>query len=624
MDGEITCPEIARQLSAEGVERIAVVSVEPERFPKGSLPAGVTVHHRDGLDAVQKELREVRGVSAIVYDQTCAAEARRLRKRGEFPDPDRRIVINERVCEGCGDCSVQSNCISIEPVETELGRKRRINQSSCNKDYSCVKGHCPSFVSVLGGSVRKATGEGVGATDALFASLPEPGVAECVEPWNVLITGIGGTGVVTVGAILAMAAHLEGKGCSELDVTGLAQKNGPVSSHVRVARDPAAIFASRIGVGAADLVIGCDLVVATNPENLPRARPGRTAAVMNRDVAPTADFARNSDLDLSSGRMESAVRAACGDEAAHFVNASQLATVLLGDAIGANLLLIGYAAQLGKLPVSLAALERAIELNGRQVEMNRRALAWGRLLVHDPAAVERVARPLLRGDRGLGFAATLDELVTDRSERLKAYQDASYAARYRDLVARVAERERSVAPGSDALARAVACSYAKLLAYKDEYEIARLYSDGSFVEQVAREFEGDYRLRLHLDSNHLIPFGLAPRNPETGRSRKLALPAGLMLPLFRLMAHGKRLRGTPLDFFGMRAHRRFERRLIAEYEATVTELLEGLGTGNLETAVEIASLPEHVRGFDDVKERQHAEVEQKRAELLSTFRLQAS
>ncbi len=624
MAGEITCPEIARQLAAEGVKRIAVVSVEPERFPRGALPAGVTLHHRDDLPAIQKELREVRGVSAIVYDQTCAAEARRLRKRGEFPDPDRRIVINERVCEGCGDCSVQSNCISIEPVETELGRKRRINQSSCNKDYSCVKGHCPSFVSVLGGRVRKATGEGVGAADALFAGLPEPAPADCAEPWNVLIAGIGGTGVVTVGAILAMAAHLEGKGCSELDVTGLAQKNGPVSSHVRVARDPGTIFASRIGVGAADLVIGCDLVVATNPENLPRARSGRTAAVMNRDVAPTADFARNSDLDLSSERMEAAVREACGAESAHFVNASQLATVLLGDAIAANLLLIGYAAQLGKLPVGLAALERAIELNGRQVEMNRRALAWGRLLAHDPAAVEKIARPLLRGDRDSRFAATLDELVTDRSQRLKAYQDAAYAARYRDLVARVAERERSVAPGSDALARAVARNYAKLLAYKDEYEVARLYSDGGFLEQVAREFEGDYRLRLHLDSSHVLPFGLAPKNRETGRTRKLALPAGLMLPVFRLMKHGKRLRGTPLDLFGMRAHRRFERRLIAEYEATVTELLDGLGAGNLEAAVEIASLPEHVRGFDDVKERQYAEQQQKQAELLSTFRLRAT
>jgi indolepyruvate ferredoxin oxidoreductase len=624
MAGEITCPEIARQLAAEGVKRIAVVSVEPEHFPSGSFPAGVTVHHRDDLDAVQKELRAVEGVSAIVYDQTCAAEARRLRKRGEFPDPDRRIVINEQVCEGCGDCSVQSNCISIEPVETELGRKRRINQSSCNKDYSCVKGHCPSFVSVLGGRVRKARGEGARAADSLFASLPAPAVADCTEPWNVLIAGIGGTGVVTVGAILAMAAHLEGKGCSELDVTGLAQKNGPVASHVRVAGDPAAIFASRIGVGAADLVIGCDLVVATNPENLPRARPGRTAAVMNRDVAPTADFARNSDLDLSSERMETAVREACGEDGAHFVNASQLATVLLGDAIGANLLLMGYAAQLGKLPVSLAALERAVELNGRQIEMNKRALAWGRLLAHDPAAVEKVARPLLRGDASERFATTLEEIVADRSERLTAYQNAKYAERYRELVARVAERERAVAPGSDALARAVARNYAKLLAYKDEYEVARLYSDGAFLAQVAREFEGDYKLRLHLDSGHVVPFGLAPRSRETGRTRKLALPAGLMLRVFRLMAHGKRLRGTKLDPFGLRAHRRFERRLIAEYEATLAELLEGLGAGNHEAAVEIASLPEHVRGFDDVKERQHAEMQQKQAELLSTFRLRAS
>ncbi|MEN8160955.1 MAG: indolepyruvate ferredoxin oxidoreductase family protein, partial [Myxococcota bacterium] len=624
MAGEITCPEIARQLAAEGVKRIAVVSVEPEHFPRGSLPAGVTVHHRDDLGAVQKELREVPGVSAIVYDQTCAAEARRLRKRGEFPDPDRRIVINEQVCEGCGDCSVVSNCISIEPVETELGRKRRINQSSCNKDYSCVKGHCPSFVSVLGGRVRKARGEGVEAADSLFAGLPAPAVADCTEPWNVLIAGIGGTGVVTVGAILAMAAHLEGKGGSELDVTGLAQKNGPVASHVRVAGDPAAIFASRIGVGAADLVIGCDLVVATNPENLPRARAGRTAAVMNRDVAPTADFARNSDLDLSSERMETAIREACGDDGAHFANASQLATVLLGDAIGANLLLMGYAAQLGKLPVSLAALERAIELNGRQVEMNRRALAWGRLLAHDPAAVEKVARPLLRGDARERFATTLDEIVADRSERLTAFQNAKYAERYRGVVARVAERERAVAPGSDALARAVARNFAKLLAYKDEYEVARLYGDGAFLAQVAREFEGDYKLRLHLDSGHVVPFGLAPRNRETGRTRKLALPAGLILPFFRLMAHGKRLRGTKLDPFGLRAHRRFERRLIADYEATVAELLEGLDAENLEAAVEIASLPEHVRGFDDVKERQHAEMQQKQAELLSTFRLRAS
>jgi indolepyruvate ferredoxin oxidoreductase len=623
MAGEITCPEIARQLAAEGVARIAVVSVEPEKFTPGALPPGVTLHHRDDLASVQKELREVEGVSAIVYDQTCAAEARRLRKRGEFPDPDRRIVINEAVCEGCGDCSVQSNCISIEPVETELGRKRRINQSSCNKDFSCVKGYCPSFVSVLGGRVRKATGEGVATADALFARLPEPVPAACDEPWNVLIAGIGGTGVVTVGAILAMAAHLEGKGCSELDVTGLAQKNGPVSSHVRIAREPGAIFASRIGVGGADLVIGCDLVVATNPENLPRSRRGRSFSVMNRDVAPTADFARNSDLDLSSERMEAAVRAACGEESARFVNASQLATGLLGDAIAANTLLLGVAAQLGKLPVSLAALDRAIQLNGRQVAMNRRALAWGRLLAHDPAAVEAVVKPLLRSASAARFATTLDEIVAHRTALLTAYQDAPYAERYRAFVAQVADREAKAVPGSDALARAVARQYAKLLAYKDEYEVARLYTDGSFAAQLAREFEGDYALQLHL-SPQFLPAWLAPRDPETGHVRKWRIPTRLIFPFFRALRPLRRLRGTPLDPFGWTAHRRWERRLIAEYERTVAELLDGLGPENLPIALEIASLPEHVRGFDDVKERQHEEAHHKQTELLAAFRLRSA
>ncbi len=622
MAGEITCPEIARQLAAEGVARIAVVSVEPEKFVPGMLPAGVSLHHRDDLGSVQKELREVPGVSAIVYDQTCAAEARRLRKRGEFADPDRRIVINEAVCEGCGDCSVQSNCISIEPVETELGRKRRINQSSCNKDYSCVKGYCPSFVSVIGGKLRKATGEGVSAADALFARLPEPAVAACEEPCNVLIAGIGGSGVVTVGAILAVAAHLEGKGCSELDVTGLAQKNGPVSSHVRIARRPEAIFASRIGVGGADLVIGCDLVVATNPENLPRSRKGRSFSVTNRDVAPTADFARNSDLDLSSERMEAAVRAACGDDAARFVNASQLATVLLGDAIAANMILLGVAAQLGRLPVSLAALDRALELNGRQVAMNRRAFAWGRLLAHDPAAVEKIVKPLLRGAAGAPLATTLDEIVAHRTALLTAYQSAQSAERYRALVARAAEREQATAPGCDALARAVARSYAKLLAYKDEYEVARLYTDGSFAAQLAREFEGEYKLQLHL-SPQFLPAWLAPRDPETGHVRKLRIPTALIFPFFRALRLFVRLRGTPLDPFGWTAHRRWERKRIAEYEQTLAELLDGLTPESLPLAVELASLPEHVRGFDDVKERQHEAVQAKQAELLAAFRLRA-
>jgi indolepyruvate ferredoxin oxidoreductase len=344
---------------------------------------------------------------------------------------------------------------------------------------------------------------------------------------------------------------------------------------------------------------------------------------MNRDVAPTADFARNSDLDLSSERMEAAVRAACGDESARFVNASQLATVLLGDAIAANMLLLGVAAQLGKLPVSLAALDRAIELNGRQVAMNRRALAWGRLLAHDAAAVERVVKPLLRGGAGARFATTLDEIVTQRAELLAAYQDARYAERYRSFVAQVADCEARAVPGSDALARAVANHLAKLLAYKDEYEVARLYTDGSFAAQLAREFEGETRLELHL-SPQFLPAWLAPRDPETGHVRKWRIPTRLIFPFFRALRPLRRLRGTPFDPFGWTAHRRWERRLIAEYEATVAELLDGLTPENLEVALAIASLPEHVRGFDDVKERQHEEARQKQTELLAAFRLRSA
>jgi indolepyruvate ferredoxin oxidoreductase len=344
---------------------------------------------------------------------------------------------------------------------------------------------------------------------------------------------------------------------------------------------------------------------------------------MNRDVAPTADFARNSDLDLSSERMEAAVRAACGDASARFVNASQLATVLLGDSIAANLLLLGVAAQLGKLPVSLAALDRAIELNGRQVAMNRRALAWGRLLAHDPAAVDAIVKPLLRGTAGGRFATTLDAIVAHRTELLTAYQDARYAARYRAFVAEVADREGKAVPGSDALARAVARQYAKLLAYKDEYEVARLYTDGSFAAQLAREFEGDFRLQLHL-SPQFLPGWLAPRDPETGRVRKWRIPTGLVFPFFRALRPLRRLRGTAFDPLGWTAHRRFERRLIREYEATVAELLDGLAPENLPLAVEIASLPEHVRGFDDVKERQHEEARHKQEERLAAFRLRAA
>ena len=401
-------------------------------------------------------------------------------------------------------------------------------------------------------------------------------------------------------------------------MTGLAQKNGAVSSHVRIARDPGALHATRIGSGGADLLIACDLVVATSPENLPKLGAGRSVAVVNSDVAPTAEFASRPDLDLRPDAMEDTIRRAAGEGASHFLPATRLATALLGDALGTNLFLLGYAFQLGRVPVSLAALERAIELNGRAADWNKRAFAWGRLAAHDRAAVDAAARPLLRGDAE-PKAESLEALVARRAEFLTGYQGAAWARRYRELVERVAARERALGDGRDELARAVARYLFKLMSYKDEYEVARLYTDGSFRRQLERELEGDYRLKIHL-SPQFLPGFLAPRDPETGRIKKWAMPAPLMLAGFRVMAALRFLRGTPFDFFGWGAHRRLERRLIAEYEATLGELLLGLSAENRPLAVEIASLPEHVRGFDSVKERHLAEAKDKQRELLAAFR----
>jgi indolepyruvate ferredoxin oxidoreductase len=620
MDGEITTPEIARQLDAEGVGRIAVVSDHPEKYPRGAFPAGVTVHHRDALDAVQRELREVKGVSAMVYDQTCAAEARRLRKKGAFPDPDERIVINQAVCEGCGDCSAQSNCISIEPVETELGRKRRINQSSCNKDYSCLKGLCPSFVSVHGGRLRKTGGEATDTGgDEAFAELPDPAIAETNRPWNVLVTGIGGTGVVTVGALLGMAAHLEGKGASELDVTGLAQKNGPVTSHIRIAASPEDLHATRIAAGAADLVLGCDIVVSAGAESLSKMSVGPTIAVVNQHVAPTSDFASNPDLDLGSSAMEDAIRGATGDEGAHFVQSTRLATALLGDAIASNLFLVGYALQLGRIPVSLAALERAIELNGRGVAMNKRALMWGRLAAHDPRAVERAARPALPA---IAAAKSIDDVIESRVGFLTDYQSARYALRYRAFVDRVGTVESQLRGERGSLTEAAARFYFKVLAYKDEYEVARLFTDGAFQAQLEREFEGEYTIEWHPAPPHIpvIDSLLKRRDERTGRTKKVRVGSWAFKAL-GVLARFKFLRGTPLDPFGLAAHRKLERQLIRDYEGTMAELLDGLTEENHAVAVEIASIPDHVRGFDVVKEEQLESARTKQAELLAAFRM---
>ena len=624
MDGAITSPQIAQQLQAEGVTKIAVVSDDPDKYPRGSLPAGCDVYHRDRLDFVQKQMREIQGVTAIVYDQTCAAEARRLRKRGQWPDPDRRTVINERVCEGCGDCSVQSNCISVEPVETEFGRKRRINQSSCNKDFSCVKGHCPSFLSVYGAELREAASEAADTGgDEVFADLPEAATAPCDDPYNLLVTGIGGTGVITVGALVGMAAHLEKKGVTVLDVTGLAQKNGPVTSHVRVAQDPADLHATRIAGGAADLVLGCDIVVASSPENLEKMSRGRTTVIANDHVAPTADFASNPDLDLSSKGMEDAIEASAGADTSHFVSATSLATALMGDAIATNLFLVGYAYQLGRLPISLGALTRAIELNGRQIEMNMRALNWGRLAAHDPEKVQQIARPLLRGDSDSGTAllTTADEILEHRSEELRRYSGARMAKRYRQLVGRAIERERAIDTGETALSVAVARYYFKLLAVKDEYEVARLWTEGGFQEQLAQQFSGDYRIALHLapPAIPLLDRVLNRADPDTGRMKKMNFGPWFFKAL-AVMARLKFLRGTPIDPFAT-AHRRLERGLADEYEQTLAFVLGSLSKDNYDLAVQIASIPDQIRGYEDVKERHLADARDKERELLEAFRL---
>ena len=611
-DGPLDPAMISRQIAAEGVKPIVVVTDEPDKYPASAAWAnGVTVRHRDELDRVQRELRELPGVSAIIYDQTCASEKRRRRKRNEYPDPAKRVVINERVCEGCGDCSVKSNCLSVEPLETEHGRKRTINQSSCNKDFSCLKGFCPSFVTVEGGRLRK--GKSSVRAEAEMPALPSPAAASLASPYGILVTGIGGTGVITIGQIVGMAAHLEGKGASVLDMSGLAQKYGAVMSHVQVAARPEEVRATRLDTGGAHLVLGCDLVVTASAEALAKMRPSATRALVNASVTPTAEFVRNPSWRLPGGDLQSDIADACGEGQASFVPATELASALMGDAIATNMFMLGYAYQKGWLPLSGESLERAIELNGVAVEFNKKSFAWGR---HAAADLERVRRAAMPADvipMQERFSRNLDELLERRVKELADYQDAAYAARYRSLVERVREREGERA-GTSKLAEAVARSYYRLLAYKDEYEVARLHGDGALEKKIAAMFEGDYRVAFHL-----APPLFARRDPLTGEPRKMRFGAW-MLPLFRLLKHLKGLRGTRLDPFGHTAERRMERSLIAEYEQTIEELLERLSAQNHALAVQIASLPEEMRGFGHIKQRNVAAAREKRKQLLEQWR----
>ena len=610
VDGPLSVPQLTRQLADEGVARIAVVSDDLDHYPRDAdFAAGVSFHRRETLNALQRELREVKGVSALVYDQTCAAELRRRRKRGLAEDPARRVFINDAVCEGCGDCSEQSSCVSIEPLETEFGRKRTVNQSSCNKDESCLNGLCPSFVTVHGGRLRRAPARHAELRRTL-AYLPRPELPTSDEPWNVVVTGIGGTGVVTIGALLGMAAHLEGKHATVLDMTGLAQKGGAVISHVRLAPEECEIHTPHVPIGSADLLLAADLLVAAGQDAVGRIAADRTHSVVNTHLSPTAEFV----LDNSVHYEPSGLLARVHDRSASIetLDATRAATALLGDAVAANLFLVGYAWQQGRLPLEIASIERAVELNGVAVEANRRALAWGRLAAHDPRRLTRLlasasAAPEERLSRNL------DERIERRASHLVAYQGERLAARYRARVEHVRAAELRAAPGRSELTDAVARGYHRVLAPKDEYEVARLHTSPEFRAKLAAQLEGDYRIRLHL-----APPLFARTDPETGRPRKRAYGPWIQ-PLLSLLAGLRFLRGTPLDPFCHTVERRMERALVREYEATIETLLRGLSPGNQPLAARIAALPEEIQGFGAIKLARRETVRQQEKRLLDRF-----
>jgi indolepyruvate ferredoxin oxidoreductase len=611
-DGNLDVPMIARQVAAEGAKKVVIVSDEPGKYASGTeWPKGLTLHHRDDLQEVQAKLAEVPGVTVLIYDQTCAAEKRRRRKRGAFPDPDKRVIINELVCEGCGDCGVQSNCVAIQPLETEWGRKREIDQSSCNKDYSCLKGFCPALVTVHGAQPKKGT---PATLPQNLPALPEPVLAKIEQNYGIIVTGIGGTGVVTVGAIVGMAAHLDGKACGIVDMAGLAQKGGAVLSHIRIAHKPEDIHAIRVPARGADLVLGGDLVVAGGKKVLAAMKPGATTVVVNTHEMLPGAFTKNADFSLPTERIKRALVQAAGREKVRFVDATRLANSLFGSTLSANMFLVGYAWQLGALPISGEAIAHAIELNGESVEANKTAFEWGRRAALDQASVEALAAPREPGTDARQISNSLDEIIERRVAFLTGYQNAAYGARYRKLIERVRAAEAAIVPAGQELTEAAARYLFKLMAYKDEYEVARLYTDGSFAKQIAASFDGDMRLEFHL-----APPLFAKHDPVTGRPRKMNFGAWMM-GAFGVLARFKFLRGTPLDPFGYSAERRMERRLVKEYRVLLDELLAGLKPGNHQLAVAIVSIPEKIRGFGPVKEKHLKAAKAEEAALLACFR----
>jgi indolepyruvate ferredoxin oxidoreductase len=614
VEGNLTVDEIARQVRAEGVERIAVVTDEPDKYAgHADFPGNVTINHRDDLDDVQRELQTVPGVSVLLYDQTCAAEKRRRRKRGTFPDPDKRVLINELVCEGCGDCGVQSNCVAIQPVETEFGRKRRIDQSSCNKDFSCVKGFCPSFVTVHGAKLKKPK-PAERKADPLQGVPDAPVFAldDNREEWAAIIDGIGGTGVVTIGAIIGMAAHLEGKGIGAIDMAGLAQKGGAVFTHMRIGRTPEALSTIRVSPGKADLVLGCDIVVTGSSKVLGAIRKDETVVVVNKAEVMPGDFARHRDFRLPTDRLVSAIREAAGESRLQFIDAARIAEALFANSIAANMFLLGVAAQQGGLPVTAEAVEQAIRLNGQAAEMNIAAFRWGRRMAHDPAAIDDLMRARGKGgERKL--AQTLDEVISVREDFLAVYHNRAYAQRFRDRIEAIAARERAVAKGPGALTETAARQLFKLMAIKDEFEVARLYASADFRRQLEGEFDDWRKLEFHLAPPIL------GRKDSSGRPKKSVF-GPRMMTVFAILSRLKPLRFSPLNLFARNPERRMELETLALYEADLDRIAANVDKDNIAAAARLAAWPEGIAGYGPVRVKSIEEAMARRADHNPVFK----
>ena len=612
-DGPMSVQSIIQQMFAEGAKQVTVVSDDPDKFTQSSgIPPNVKVYDRKELDFVQREMREIEGVTVLIYEQVCAAEKRRRRKRGMIPDPPRRIFINDDVCEGCGDCGVKSNCVSVLPLETQFGRKRVIDQSACNKDYSCVNGLCPSFVSVVGGKMRKNSPSV--NTNGTWSSLPDPVLPQINGTYNIVLTGVGGTGLVTIGALLGMAAHIENRGVGILDMIGLAQKGGAVLSHLRIGNSPDDIHSPRIASQGADLVIGGDLVVTGGQKTLSVIKSGHTKLVVNSYELITGDFTKNADMLFPSLKIKQSIQQFAGSDHTEFLDASRLATALIGDTIATNIFMLGFAYQRGLIPLEQSSIEKAMEINGLSVEGNKLAFLWGRRTAHDGKRVSELTSSIVAGFGLKDPPEGLDELIQHRADVLRDYQNKSYVQRYLHLVERVRTLEIDRVPGSTEFTEAVASYYFKLLAYKDEYEVARLYTNGDFMQKIKGRFEGDYKLKLHL-----APPLFSSRDAHNGEPVKTAYGAWI-LSAMNLLARFKFLRGTAFDPFGKTAERKMERRLIEEYEKTIEELLRGLSKKNHALAVEIARIPEQFRGYDLVKQKHVESAKSQKNELLNEFR----